>query len=183
MIATTRTLPCPRFAWLLAALLLAATPVSTATAATPHREARMIDWDALLPDDERAHYNPNPPAPIHGYLGEAAPAVLQSGSAVVNRKLNGVRVKVPGYIVPLDMDGTGRVKTFFLVPYLGACIHVPPPPPNQIVYVILGKGGVRFGTLDEPYWVTGTLRTVMNGTRVAKASYTLVAQSMERYQY
>jgi hypothetical protein len=51
-----------------------------------------------------------------------------------NKKLDGKTVKIPGYIVPLDHIGFGVVE-FMLVPFIGACIHVPPPPPNQLIYV------------------------------------------------
>jgi uncharacterized protein len=156
-----------------------------AEATAPHKteEPLMIDWDKLLPEAERAHFNDTPPGPVHDYLGEGAPGARQSGSAAVNRKLDATRVKIPGYVVPLVMDGTGVVTEFFLVPYLGACIHVPPPPPNQIVYVKLSKGGIRLGSLEDAYWVTGTLHTQINGTRVAKAAYTLDASKMEIYKY
>jgi len=48
--------------------------------------------------------------------------------------LDGKVVKMPGYLLPLDVTG-GKVTEFLLVPWVGACIHTPPPPPNQIVYV------------------------------------------------
>jgi uncharacterized protein len=75
------------------------------------------------------------------------------------------------------------VSEFFLVPYFGACIHVPPPPPNQIVYVKLTGGGVRLGSEEDAYWVTGILHTQINGTTLAKAAYTLDASRMELYKY
>jgi uncharacterized protein len=52
--------------------------------------------------------------------------------------INGVAC-VPGYMVPLE-DNLEEVTEFLLVPYPGACIHVPPPLPNQIVHVIVGRG-------------------------------------------
>ncbi len=81
------------------------------------------------------------------------------------------------------VNDNGVVSEFFLVPYFGACIHVPPPPPNQIVYVKLAGGGVRLGSEEDAYWVTGTLHTQVNGTSVAKAAYTLDANRMELYKY
>jgi hypothetical protein len=154
----------------------AASPVKT-------EAARKIEWDVLLPESERAHYNDEPPAPVHDYLGEGGMAARQAGSIAVNRKLDMAHVKIPGFVVPLDMDSTGLVTEFFLVPFLGACIHVPPPPPNQIVYVKLIKGGVRLGSPEDAYWITGTLHTQLTGTRVAKAAYTLDATRMELYKY
>jgi hypothetical protein len=86
-------------------------------------------------------------------------------------------------VVPIVIDSKGVISEFFLVPYLGACIHVPPPPPNQLVYVKLSRGGVRIESLDEPFWVTGTLHTASSGTKLVTASYTLDATRMERYTY
>ena len=141
----------------------------------------MINWDVLLPDNERANFSDVAPPPVHDYLGERGPGARQSGSVAVNQKLSEARVKIPGFVVPLVTDETGRVSEFFLVPYLGACIHVPPPPPNQLVYVRLIKGGLRLRSLDDAYWITGTLHTQTNGTRVAQAAYTLDANRVERY--
>jgi uncharacterized protein len=158
---------------------LAAPPAAPHTTEAP----RKIEWDVLLPENERAHFNDEPPAPVHDYLGEGGMAARQAGSIAVNKKLDLAHVKIPGFVVPLDMDSTGLVTEFFLVPFLGACIHVPPPPPNQIVYVKLIKGGVRLGSPEDAYWITGTLHTQISGTRVAKAAYTLDATRMELYRY
>ena len=91
--------------------------------------------------------------------------------------LDGARVHIGGYIVPLDFDAT-RVKEFLLVPFVGACIHVPPPPANQIVYVKIEKGFDVQGTFD-PVWVTGTLKVVSAVTGLAEAGYTLEAEKVE----
>jgi uncharacterized protein len=145
-------------------------------------EARMVDWDALLPDREKANFNTEPPPPIHDYLGERGAAARQTGSAAVNPKLGETKIKIPGFVVPLVVNDNGAVSEFFLVPYFGACIHVPPPPPNQIVYVKLA-GGIQLGAPEDAYWVTGTLHTQTNGTSLAKASYTLDASRVELYKY
>jgi len=71
------------------------------------------------------------------------------------RALNGKRVRVPGFIVPLD-DFQDVVKEFLLVPYYGACVHTPPPPPNQIVLVRM-KSGKQKVSLFEPVWIEGVL--------------------------
>jgi hypothetical protein len=159
------------------------TKVSPSIVSAKKDAARMIDWDALLPDRERANFNIEPPAPVHDYLGERGAAARQTGSIAVNQKLSETKVKIPGFVVPLVVNDNGVVSEFFLVPYFGACIHVPPPPPNQIVYVkLVGGGGVRLASEEDAYWVTGTLHTQMNGTSRAKAAYTLDASRMELYQ-
>jgi uncharacterized protein len=161
----------------------AQTKVSPPIASARKDAARMIDWDALLPDRERANFNTEPPAPVHDYLGERGAAARQTGSIAVNKKLSETKVKIPGFVVPLVVNDNGVVSEFFLVPYFGACIHVPPPPPNQIVYVKLAGGGVKLGSEEDAYWVTGTLHTQINGTSLAKAAYTLDASRMELYKY
>ena len=71
------------------------------------------------------------------------------------RKLMGKPIKIPGFAVPLEGDdGFEYVKEFLLVPTFGACIHVPPPPPNQVVHVILDKP-VYFEKLMYAVWVSG----------------------------
>ena len=71
------------------------------------------------------------------------------------RKLMGKPIKIPGYAVPLEGDdGFEYVKEFLLVPTFGACIHVPPPPPNQVIHVILDKP-VYFEKLMYAVWVSG----------------------------
>ncbi|HSR54015.1 MAG TPA: DUF3299 domain-containing protein [Acidobacteriota bacterium] len=71
-------------------------------------------------------------------------------------KLNGKTVRIPGFMVPLD-DDDEAVNEFLLVPYVGACIHTPPPPPNQLVHVKM-KGRKRAEVLWwVPIWVEGQL--------------------------
>jgi len=50
--------------------------------------------------------------------------------------IEGKLIRVPGYVVPLLGDFGGDFETleeFLLVPVYGMCIHVPPPPPNQVI--------------------------------------------------
>jgi uncharacterized protein len=102
--------------------------------------------------------------------------------------LDGRVIKLPGYVLPLDFDGT-LVKSFLLVPYVGACIHVPPPPPNQIIYVQLKKG-FESKELFDPVWVTGRISTGMNKTSLTWVDgsanvdfgYALQATTVEPYE-
>jgi uncharacterized protein len=176
----------------MAALILSALP-ATALTATPKKTVRArpephpgqlftIEWDALLPDSEyRTVFNLGPPPPAHDYLNsETGPAAAQSGSTNTRGVLNGVKVKIPGFIVPLSITTRGVVKEFFLVPYLGACIHVPPPPPNQLVYVSR-KDGFVLKSLYNPYWITGTLRTQSKDARLGVAGYSMDADTIEPF--
>ena len=82
-------------------------------------------------------------------------------AAPIVKELNGKYVKIPGYIVPLAVDfEKGTFSEFLLAPYFGACIHVPPPPSNQIVYVKTDKP-LKQKWLDDAVWVTGTITTIV----------------------
>lgn len=73
------------------------------------------------------------------------------------KKLNGVVVRIPGFMVPLE-DTETRVTEFLLVPYFGACIHVPPPPPNQMAHVLMQSNQVVEVNLWDPIWIIGKLK-------------------------
>lgn len=97
--------------------------------------------------------------------------------AALVRDLDGQHVRIGGYIVSLDFDAA-KVNAFLLVPYVGACIHIPPPPPNQIIYV---KAAESFGVSGpfEPVYVTGTLRAGRQFTGLAVAGYSLEAAKVK----
>ncbi|MGI9304905.1 MAG: DUF3299 domain-containing protein [Gammaproteobacteria bacterium] len=101
-------------------------------------------------------------------------------SAPVKDELDGKRIKLPGFTIPLESNGETATE-FLLVPYFGACIHVPPPPSNQIVYGISEKG-VTMKTLFEPVWVTGKLSVKGKLSEFANAGYTLSVDEVEPYQ-
>ena len=48
--------------------------------------------------------------------------------------------------MPIGFSGK-KVTSLLLVPVIGACIHLPPPPPNQVVHVIYPKG-IEIQTFD-----------------------------------
>jgi hypothetical protein len=103
-------------------------------------------------------------------------------------ELDGHVVKLPGYVLPLEFKGT-LVSSFLLVPFIGACIHVPPPPPNQIVHVQL-KQGFESKELFDPVWVTGrissgldkTFLTWSDGSADVNFGYALQATKVEPYE-
>jgi hypothetical protein len=68
------------------------------------------------------------------------------------------------------------------VPYFGACIHVPPPPPNQIVYVRMNKG-IALDSIYEAYWITGRMKVSRKATRLGASAYQLDASKVEIYKY
>jgi hypothetical protein len=124
---------------------------------------------------------PPPPLPEGEWMSVKR---RQPGSDLPPRivaELDGKRVKLGGYVVPLDFEATS-VKEFLLVPFVGACVHVPPPPANQIVYVKTEKGFPLTGLFD-PVNVTGTIKTEAAFTGLADAGYTIDAESVEARGY
>ena len=92
--------------------------------------------------------------------------------------LNGKSVKIPGFMVPLE-DNQRKVTEFLLVPSPQACIHVPPPPPNQMVYVKMPAGTeAALG----PIWLYGTLHLVTKKSMYGDASFEVEAAGIEPYK-
>ena len=125
-------------------------------------DARELDWKELIPE-------------------RSSPEQSVYALGVVD-ELNGVQAKLPGFIVPLELAGDGKLKEFLLVPYFGACIHYPPPPANQIVYVKLDEP-VELETTWDPIWAIGELKTEFHESDLGSAGYTMMAQTIEIYEY
>ena len=172
------------------ALLVAfvtALAMSGHAAATPG-EVRDLEWEELMPEgwdplaeieaemgDDLQSLSDNSPRAIE--LFNAYQEAIRSAPVV--GELDGQQVRLPGFVVPLDFEATD-VAEFLLVPYFGACIHVPPPPSNQIVYVTT-VAGYPMRELFEPVWVTGVLSTQAYLNEVGDAGYTLKATIIEPY--
>ncbi|MCY1442256.1 hypothetical protein D9M71_586190 [compost metagenome] len=97
------------------------------------------------------------------------------------KALDGQQVKLPGYIVPLEVSEEGRTTEFLLVPYYGACIHVPPPPSNQIVH-IFSEIGVKVEDLYQPYWIEGQMQVKATSSELADAGYQMEAEKIYAYE-
>ena len=141
-----------------------------------------LDWRELLPAMERSRFTAVAPPPVHDYRGEAGPPAVQAQDFNVNKSLEGATVRLPGFIVPLEAARSGNVSEFLLVPYFGSCIHVPPPPPNQIVYVhVSRRSGIE--SIYDAYWITGKLHLQTKTTRLGSTAYALNAEKIEVYKY
>nr|WP_172297251.1 DUF3299 domain-containing protein [Pseudoruegeria sp. HB172150] len=111
--------------------------------------------------------------------GELTTGFEQEEAAAVTNAYNGKIVRLPGFVVPLDFDATG-ITAFILAPFVGACIHVPPPPANQLVFVTTESPFESKG-LYEPVYVTGMFGTAATGTQLAEIGYALSAEKIESY--
>ncbi|SDT16014.1 DUF3299 domain-containing protein [Pseudomonas oryzae] len=161
----------------------------TLIATLAHAEPPATDWLELLPPEDLAALEAMPEIEHAGAEGDSAfygdgglrqradlPAVMYSTRTVA--ALDGRQIRLGGYPVPLESTPDGRFRTFFLVPYPGACIHVPPPPPNQIVLVRYPQG-VALEDIYAPLWVSGTLRVEQVGNQLAEAAYALDAEGVQ----
>jgi hypothetical protein len=120
---------------------------------------------------------PPPPLPEGKFMQLKRRQPGSDRPPAVVTELNGQRVKIGGYVVPLDFEAT-TIREFLLVPFVGACIHVPPPPANQIIYVKATNGLEISGSFD-PVSVVGTIKTETAFTGLADAGYTLDAETVE----
>ncbi|AIG03262.1 lipoprotein [Pseudomonas fluorescens] len=148
---------------------------------------RDLSWQEMIPPDAPVEV-PNM-TPLHdlsnmadALSAEAAPAAKQDlPNAPVVTKLNGQQIRLPGYIVPLEVSEEGRTTEFLLVPYFGACIHVPPPPSNQIVHV-RSEIGVKLEELYQPYWIEGQMQVKPSTSELADAGYQMDAEKIYVYE-
>jgi len=108
---------------------------------------------------------------------ESAPPASQPVGSEVVPELDGQRVRMRGFVVPIGFDGV-KVKEFLLVPYVGACIHVPPPPANQIVFIEAAKS-IEISGMFEAVAVTGTLRAMSMTNGLVNVGYHLAADQVE----
>ena len=155
-----------------------------------------LEWDDLIPQDD-LNALLNPPgyiddiedggfeddigSEIKNFLDTASNDRYQQALVSTNiiKDLNGRAVRIPGFVVPVEFDEE-IITEFFLVPYFGACIHSPPPPPNQIIYVQAAKG-LKLETLYDPFWISGKLSTTLVENFMATAAYSLEMASYEAY--
>ena len=140
---------------------------------------REITWEDLIP----------PGVPYSEIIGEGDldevndtwSPIYDANATKLNTALDGAYIRMPGFVLPLEMGAKG-VTDFVLVPYVGACIHTPPPPANQLVFVKTKKPWPS-DELWAPVWVEGQMSTGLMSTEVAQTGYRLAADSMELYEW
>ena len=96
--------------------------------------------------------------------------------------LDGKLVKVPGFAVPLE-DWASSVTEFLLVPYVGACIHTPPPPPNQLIYIEMEKDKGAFLNGWTPVWVEGVIKIELTKSVYGYVGFTITGKRVYPYEY
>ena len=136
-----------------------------------------LEWEDLLPEGQSTI-----PRALQSLIEHDGPDLSnqQPVSTGVRSDWNGQIVRLPGFIVPIDTVGTA-VTAFILVPYVGACIHVPPPPANQLVFVTTEEPYESEG-LYAPVNVTGMFGASAISTHLAQIGYALSAEKIEPFR-
>lgn len=156
---------------------------------------KTVEWLDLMPKDD-LEVLLNPPAYIdniaEGSEDDQISNQMQSAisaasddryqqalsSTRVVKEMDGALIRIPGFIVPLEFSSEQVTTEFFLVPFFGACIHSPPPPPNQIIFVSYPKG-VELASLYTPFWLSGKLRASLVENDMATAAYSLELEQVK----
>ncbi len=106
----------------------------------------------------------------------------QSGEASEALKaLDGKRIQIPGFLVPLE-DNQNKISEFLLVPSPQACIHVPPPPPNQMIYVKM-KTPIQFDWGYRAYWIMGILSLKTVQSPYGAVSFEMLGDSIKPFNF
>ena len=173
------------------AITVAANPETAVTDYTT------IEWTDLIPAADLEALS-NPPSYITDIeegseaelAGQVAGAIAAASDDRYQQALVSTRVvatydqqavRLAGFIVPLDFDDDMNITEFFLVPYFGACLHLPPPPPNQIIH-ISDATGIALDEIFTPFWISGILSTRLLDTEVATSAYSMTLDNYELYK-
>lgn len=149
---------------------------------------RELGWEELMPPGEEeklAQIYQQQMAMLYSsniMEGSAADAMVQIGTFNTVKELNETKIRIPGYTVPFEYGSNAEITEFLLVPYYGACIHAPPPPPNQTIFVI-ADDPIRLRDLAQAVWINGTIYTQTQESELADAAYTIKVDSVEVYEY
>lgn len=153
----------------------------------PSAETKEFTWDDLIPADYR------PEAVMNqidvNSMEDGDPKAVEAmeklralwKEAPVVKELDGRKIKLGGFAVPLD--GDGKITTeFLLVPYYGACIHVPPPPANQAILISLDKPQDIIKQPFDAVWVEGVLKIERFSNELADAGYAMKSAVVTPYE-
>ncbi|MFA5826713.1 MAG: DUF3299 domain-containing protein [Gallionellaceae bacterium] len=144
------------------------------------------DWDALMPKgwDPTKDFQKLDLSKMKDSDPRAQEALQRMreawNNAPVEPSMNGARIRIPGFIVPLE-EAHHQISEFLLVPYFGGCIHVPPPPSNQIIHVFPAQPLKKLKSMDA-VWISGVLEVFPSDTSMGSAGYRMKAEVVEKYK-
>ncbi|GAA6182730.1 MULTISPECIES: DUF3299 domain-containing protein [unclassified Shimia] len=155
---------------------------SLASLSTPLFASNLVelDWSDLIPAGDTGKLMEQLRGIGVVQHGQLSTGFEQAAAGGVTEEFNGQTVRLPGFVVPLDFRPSG-VTEFILAPFVGACIHVPPPPANQLI-LVTAKSPYAMTDLFDPVEVTGTFGTAATTTDLAEIGYTLSDAKVHRYR-
>ncbi len=158
-----------------AAVLLAALPAFAA-------EPPLLDWPDLVPSGQTAAATAGLRGTVSHEQGVQMAPVDKSAPAPVRADLHGKEIRIAGYLVPIGLDGV-KIREFLIAPYLGACIHVPPPPANQLVLTRFKPGlEMSLRLFSDPIVVTGKMTTTTVDADLGEQGSTPVGYELDATQ-
>ncbi|KTF08677.1 DUF3299 domain-containing protein [Pseudoalteromonas sp. H103] len=182
-------------AWFVIAVASLVFTCESAAQSTSYEE---IEWIQLMPKDDLDALL-NPPEYLEEIVDGSGQDTLNSldakpfdneqdkryqqalSSVRVIESYNNKKLRIPGFIVPLESEEGKRISEFFIVPYFGACLHMPPPPPNQIIYVKFDQG-VDLKSLYDAFWFEGTLTINTVENELGTSAYQLKLDNVLPYE-
>ena len=145
-----------------------------------------IGWEDLMPEGEEERLQKMYAAQMATLYsiaeGSSADTAVQIGSFNTVDTYDEQKIRIPGYTVPFSYDAKAEISEFLLVPYFGACIHAPPPPPNQTIFVHTDKP-ILLKDLPQAVWVEGTMHAKKQESDLADAAYVIDLTQVEKYEY
>jgi hypothetical protein len=148
------------------------------------RQYKAIQWQDLIPDSELAlleKYQVRAPTDLASLSDQVLNSINAAGDQAYQSALISTNtvadfdrqlIEIPGFVVPLDFHQNQDPQNLFFVPYFGACIHFPPPPPNQMFFVQLEEGFSEF-VMDQPYTIRGRLNRALFEDPMGTSAYTI----------
>ena len=169
--------------------------------ATDEVEYKTIEWTELMPEEDLQALL-NPPEHLNdieegssedqrlyqqlaaGKTAEKSDSVDRYQQALLSTdfraEFDNQYIRIAGYLVPLEFEHSQVVTQALLVPYFGACIHLPPPPPNQVI-LLHAPEGITLGDMYQPYWMSGIVKTTLHQSELATSAYEMNVASYELY--
>lgn len=149
-----------------------------------------IGWSQLLPESEKqllTYYLPDESLDfteqIRRSIEASSSEEYRSATYSTNivETLPGKSIAISGFIVPIELGEGRTVQSFFLVPYFGACIHYPPPPPNQMIYVST-PNNFPLPDMYQAYTLKGVLKDGLYEDLLGTSAYQLDLISVTTFQ-
>jgi len=165
---------------------------------TQGEEYKTIQWIELMPKEDLDALM-NPPSAItniedgseeDALSDDMYEAILKAtddkyqaalSSTKTVPEINKKKIQIPGFVVPLEIKENTTTE-FFIVPYFGACIHYPPPPPNQTIHASF-KEGFDLNDIYEAYVFQGNITIAKTENDLATSTYQLAIDKVSAYQY